>query len=119
MKAPKRAFVLPFVFWSLLPPGVTPVAGSPVPTTRPRPAPAVQLVVDATDAPRTLFRAHEVIPARPGPLTLAYPKWIPGEHRPTGAIVNLSGLRFTAAGTVLPWRRDPIDMYSLVGCTCR
>lgn len=65
MKAPKRAFVLPFVLWSLLPPGVAPVAGSPVPTTRARPAPAVQLVVDASDAPRTLFRAHEVIPARP------------------------------------------------------
>ncbi|MGH8973241.1 MAG: M61 family metallopeptidase [Acidimicrobiia bacterium] len=76
-------------------------------------APAmVKLTVDATDAPRRLFRAHEVIPASPGPLTLYYPKWIPGEHGPTGPIVNLAGLKFTAGGEILRWRRDPVDMYA-------
>src|ERR1051325_11660696 len=75
-------------------------------------AQAVKLSVDATDAPRKLFRATEVIPARPGPLTLYYPAWLPGEHGPTGPIINLSGLRFTAAGKTLQWRRDPVDMYA-------
>jgi predicted metalloprotease with PDZ domain len=73
---------------------------------------AVKLVVDATEAPRKLFRATETIPAKPGPLTLYYPAWIPGEHGPTGPIINLSGLRFTAAGKTLQWRRDPVDMYA-------
>ncbi|HJQ31012.1 MAG TPA: hypothetical protein VJ866_02465 [Pyrinomonadaceae bacterium] len=73
---------------------------------------AVKLVVDATEAPRKLFRATETLPAKPGPLTLYYPAWIPGEHGPTGPIINLSGLRFTAAGKTLQWRRDPVDMYA-------
>ena len=75
-------------------------------------AQVVKLAVDATDAPRKLFRATETIPARPGPLTLYYPAWLPGEHGPTGPIINLSGLRFTAAGKALQWRRDPVDMYA-------
>ncbi len=73
---------------------------------------AITLTVDATEAPRKLFHAREVIPAGPGPLTLYYPKWIPGEHGPTGPISNLSGLTFTANGKPLPWRRDPVDMYA-------
>lgn len=73
---------------------------------------AVRLAVDATDAPRKLFRATETVPAAPGPLTLYYPAWLPGEHGPTGPIVNLSGLKFTAAGQTLRWRRDPVDMYA-------
>jgi hypothetical protein len=36
--------------------------------------------VDATDAPRRLFHVQMTIPARPGPMTLLYPEWIPGEH---------------------------------------
>src|ERR1044071_3694647 len=65
---------------------------------------AVTLAVDATAAPRKLFRASETIPAAPGPLTLYYPAWIPGEHGPTGPVINLSGLKFTAGGTTLRWR---------------
>ncbi|MGH3870491.1 MAG: M61 family metallopeptidase [Pseudonocardiaceae bacterium] len=72
----------------------------------------VTLTVDATEAPRKLFRAREVIPASPGPLTLYYPKWIPGTHGPTGPIINLAGLTFTAGGKTIPWRRDPVDMYA-------
>lgn len=75
-------------------------------------AQTVQLTVDATEAPRKLFRAREVIPVSPGPLTLYYPKWIPGTHGPTGPIINLSALTFTASGKTLPWRRDAVDMYA-------
>ncbi len=49
------------------------------------------------------------IPAKPGTLTLYYPKWIPGEHGPTGPIQDLAGLRFTAGGQTLSWRRDLLD----------
>jgi predicted metalloprotease with PDZ domain len=75
-------------------------------------APTVKLTVDASEAPRKLFRAEEEVPVGPGPLTLYYPKWIPGEHGPTGPIVNLAGLTFRAGGKTLPWRRDPGDMYA-------
>ncbi len=73
------------------------------------PAPHVSLFVDATDAPRKIFHARMTIPAKPGSLTLYYPKWIPGEHGPTGPVQDLAGLKFTANGKTLPWRRDLLD----------
>jgi predicted metalloprotease with PDZ domain len=76
-----------------------------------QPAP-IRLDVDATGAPRRIFRAHLSIPVSPGPLTLLYPEWIPGEHAPTGPITNLTGLVFTAGGKRIPWRRDDVDMYA-------
>lgn len=74
---------------------------------------SVVLRVDLTDAPRKIFRVEETIPVRPGPLTLYYPKWIPGEHSPSGPLANLAGLVFTANGQTLAWRRDLVDMYAV------
>lgn len=75
-------------------------------------APSIILSVDATDAPRKIFHAHLSIPATPGVLTLYYPKWIPGEHGPTGPIQELAGLRFTGNGQLLRWRRDLLDAWT-------
>ena len=41
-----------------------------------------------------------------------YPKWLPGEHGPTGPIDNLAGVAFSANGQALPWKRDDVDMYA-------
>src|SRR5271167_4546170 len=71
--------------------------------------PTVTLSVDASEAPRKIFHAQLRIPAKPGTLTLYYPKWIPGEHGPTGPITDLTGLKFAARGKSLPWRRDLLD----------
>jgi len=49
-------------------------------------AETISLTVDATKTPRKLLHSHEVIPVKPGPLTIYYPKWIPGEHGPNGPI---------------------------------
>ena len=73
------------------------------------PAPTITVAVDATEAPRKIFHAKLSIPASAGSLTLYYPKWIPGEHGPTGPIQNLTGLRFSAGGQELKWRRDLLD----------
>ena len=51
----------------------------------------VGLSVDLTDAPQKLIHANETIAVTPGSLTLVYPKWIPGEHGPTGPIENMAG----------------------------
>jgi Peptidase M61 N-terminal domain len=56
----------------------------------------ITLRADATGAPSNVFHAHLTIPAQAGPMTLDYPKWIPGEHGPTGPINGLTGLRFSA-----------------------
>jgi predicted metalloprotease with PDZ domain len=72
----------------------------------------IQIKVDATDAPRRLFHVRMSMPAKPGPLTLMYPEWIPGEHGPTGPIANFVGLRVEGGGNTLPWRRDDVNMYA-------
>src|SRR5438132_3191299 len=72
-------------------------------------APTISLAVDVSEAPRKIFHAQLKISASPGTLTLYYPKWIPGEHGPTGPIQDLAGLKFTANGQTLKWRRDLLD----------
>lgn len=72
----------------------------------------LRLDVDATDVAHRIFRVHEVIPAQPGPLTLLYPQWIPGNHSPTGPIDKLAGLLLTANGKPLAWKRDPLNVYA-------
>jgi predicted metalloprotease with PDZ domain len=74
--------------------------------------PTITISVDATDAPRKMIHAQMRIPAKPGTLTLYYPKWIPGEHGPTGPITDLTGLKFSAGGKTLNWRRDLLDGYT-------
>ncbi len=71
------------------------------------------LVLDARPVARGLMYAHLTIPAQPGPFTLVYPKWIPGEHGPTGPLPDLAYLKVTAAGKTLAWRRDTLDPYAL------
>src|SRR5437879_8082040 len=73
--------------------------------------PPITLEVDARDVTRAIQHAHLVIPVHPGPLTLAYPKWIPGEHAPDGPITQLVSLEISAGGTSLAWRRDPLDAF--------
>ena len=53
------------------------------------------------------------MPASAGDLTLYYPKWIPGEHAPDGPVADLSGLKFTAGGNILKWRRDLLDGFTI------
>jgi len=72
-------------------------------------APRISLFVDATETPRKIFHARMTVPAQPGTLTLYYPKWIPGEHGPTGPVQDLAGLKFTGNGHELAWRRDLLD----------
>src|SRR5690348_5461264 len=72
----------------------------------------VKLRVDATDAPRRLFHVQMNMPAKPGPMTLLYPEWIPGEHGPTGPIANLVGLKIQGGGKTIPWKRDSVNMYA-------
>jgi len=72
----------------------------------------ISVTVDATKTQQKLLSAHEIIPVKPGPLTLYYPKWIPGEHAPGGPIASLTGLKFEADGKTIPWVRDLLDVYT-------
>src|SRR5580704_1471561 len=75
------------------------------------PTAPIRLAVDLQEAPRRIFHVKLTLPVKAGTQALLYPKWIPGEHAPDGPVTDLVGLRFTAAGKTLPWRRDNVDMY--------
>ena len=73
----------------------------------------IRLAVDATDLAHGVVQARETVPIEgPGPITLLYPKWLPGYHSPTGPIDKLAGLIVTAGGQRVAWRRDPVDVYA-------
>ena len=72
----------------------------------------IPLRVDATDAARRLFHVKITLPAKSGPMTLLYPEWIPGEHSPTGPILNMVGFTVTGGGQTVPWRRDDVNMFA-------
>src|SRR6185503_14300096 len=74
--------------------------------------PPISLDIDARDTVQGIQHVHLVIPVRAGPLTLAYPKWIPGEHAADGPITQVVSLTINAGDSKLPWRRDPLDAFS-------
>ena len=72
----------------------------------------ISVTVDATKTQQKLLHTHLVMPVKAGPLTLYYPKWIPGEHGHDGPIANLTGLKFEANGQIIPWQRDLLDVFT-------
>jgi predicted metalloprotease with PDZ domain len=74
-------------------------------------AQTIRIHVDLTEAPRNIYHAHLQFPAHAGEMSLVFPEWIPGNHRPSGPIGALTGIRMEAAGKTISWQRDPIDMY--------
>ena len=78
-------------------------------------AQAADLVVrlDARSIVRGRVHTELTLAAHSGPLTLVFPKWIPGEHGPTGPLETLVGLEIRANGQALHWLRDSRDMYAI------
>lgn len=71
----------------------------------------IRIHVDLTDAPRNIYHAKLHVPAHAGAMSLVFPKWIPGNHRPSGPIAALTGIRMEGGGQPLQWHRDDIEMY--------
>ena len=71
----------------------------------------IALSVDLRDAPKKIVHATETIPVQAGPMVLAFPEWIPGEHMPSGPIDNQAGFLISANGQPVRWERDPVEMY--------
>ncbi|MET0275026.1 MAG: peptidase M61 [Phenylobacterium sp.] len=88
----------------------------PAPIAEPRDVPypgTLKLEVDATDLERRIFRVRQTIPlAGPGPVTLLYPQWVPGGHSPRNPMYAVGGLVIRAGGQVIPWTRDPVQVFA-------
>jgi predicted metalloprotease with PDZ domain len=71
----------------------------------------IRITADLTEAPRKLYHAEIDLPVKSGPNTFITPEWIPGNHRPTGPVEDITGVVFSVDGKVIPWRRDDEDLY--------
>ena len=94
---------------------------APSPAERPIPEPrdvaypggTIRLRVDATDLDRRIMQVKETIPVSgPGPMTLLFPKWLPGHHSPSGSLDQIGGLVVFANGQRIEWTRDPTDVFA-------
>jgi predicted metalloprotease with PDZ domain len=84
----------------------------PAPVDTPYPG-TIKLVIDATDTQQGVFKAKETIPvASAGPMVLLFPKWLPGNHSPTGQIEKLVVNKIMAGGKAIAWTRDPVDVFA-------
>lgn len=105
-------WILPFILLLTTLPGFGQKHKRPAASAPAIPSQPIKLTVDATQAPQKILHATEEISVTPGQVTLVYPKWIPGEHGPTGPVTDFTGLEFFAGGKRLPWRRDLVEMYA-------
>ncbi|MES2740097.1 MAG: peptidase M61 [Pseudomonadota bacterium] len=72
----------------------------------------IVLDVDASNTAQQIFRVRASIPVQAGKLTLLYPQWLPGNHRPSGPLNQLAGLTLQAGGKTIEWRRDPANVFA-------
>lgn len=75
--------------------------------------PPISLTVDAREVTRGLYHVTEQFPAKPGKLTLWFPKWLPGYHGPGGPLNGNIKFKITADGETIPWQRDQVEMYQV------
>ncbi len=110
-----RAFLLScLTLAAALPSHAAPPEAAPMPPALPAPqdkpyAGLITLRV-AFDTDHHVFNITETIPAAPGPLTLLYPRWIPGTHAPEGTVAAMAGLTINAGTTEIAWQRDTVDV---------
>ena len=74
--------------------------------------PRLYVDVDASEAGRGIIHVKERMTVSPGRFAIFYPKWIPGEHSPTGPINNLVNLHISGNGKPLAWNRDNVEMFA-------
>lgn len=72
----------------------------------------ITIHVDASDTRQGIFRVHETIPVESGEMTLLFPAWIPGVHAPSGPVYAMAGLKITADGERIEWRRDTYNVFA-------
>ncbi len=84
----------------------------PAPTQATYPG-TIQYQADVTDRDRRIISVRQTIPvAAPGPMTLLYPEFLPGNHADTGPIQLISGVTVTANGQRLEWLRDTVQPHA-------
>ena len=94
-------------------PALAQIVTPPIPAVQDRAYPGViRHEVDITDTAHRVIRVKQQIPVSAGPLTLLYPKFLPGNHAASGPIQLVAGLQVSGNGARIAWTRDPVDPYA-------
>jgi len=73
----------------------------------------ITLKVDATNVQQAIYRVKQTIPvAQDGHMVLLMPAWLPGKHAARGEVEKLTGLKISAGGKAVPWKRDTVDVWA-------
>jgi predicted metalloprotease with PDZ domain len=75
-------------------------------------AQTIGVFVDAQEANAQRVAVRVTIQAKPGGLTLQYPRWVPGAHGPVGPLRNVANLRLFVGEREIPWQRDAYDPFT-------
>ena len=89
---------------------LTTPAFAKAPKVEPQATP-IRITADLTEGPRKIYRAEIDLPVKAGPAAFITPEWIPGNHRPTGPVEDITGVVFSVDGKPVPWRRDDQNLY--------
>jgi predicted metalloprotease with PDZ domain len=73
--------------------------------------PQIAIAVDAHTPEKHRIPVRLTLTGVAGPLTLVFPRWLPGMHAVQGPLGNFARLNVTADGVPLVWSRDPYDAY--------
>lgn len=90
---------------------IAPITAIAAPKDRPY-AGEIELNVDASDLSHRVVRVHETLSGVGPDTVLLYPKWLPGTHAPEGTIDRVAGIRISANGAPVTWKRDPADVFA-------
>ncbi len=105
-----RRRLLPLALSLVLAGGAHAQASVPQPQDVPYAPGMMKVEVDATNLSQRIFRIKQTIPVQAGPLTLLYPRWVPGGHSPRNGLDDIAGLTFKANGLKLDWKRDTLEV---------
>ncbi len=86
---------------------VTPVLSQPVNRN------PMIITVDARTPWKPRIPVHVKLRAAPGPLKLAFPRWLPGMHAAEGPLGNFARIKLSANRLPIQWNRDPFDPYTI------
>ncbi len=94
---------------------VNTAAAQPLPVSQDQPYPGtIKMKIDASDTAHSIFRIHLSIPVKPGRMTLLFPQWVTAQHGPTGMLHQMAGLKVSANGKQVAWKRDPLNVFAFL-----
>lgn len=73
--------------------------------------PNMTISVDARTPWNSRIPVKMALGVNPGPITLVFPRWLPGMHAAEGPLGNFGRFSLAVDGAPLSWQRDPYDPY--------